>query len=146
MQRSNQDPFHTGSLKLGVLLKALSTVHNLTVTHKSPYHAASSYLLSSPCAIVAALPPTPLQARSGAMRTCQLLLVLLVCLSSLTQATLHDRARGLRSQGVSEEDIARYKHHHSSNAGIHRQRPEYKEALKLTPMQLTPLKLFWLHP
>ncbi|GFH27692.1 uncharacterized protein HaLaN_26057, partial [Haematococcus lacustris] len=48
-------------------------------------------------------------------------------------ATLHDRARGLRSQGVSEEEIARYKHHHSSNAGIHRQRPEYKEALKDHP-------------
>lgn len=67
------------------------------------------------------------------MRTCHLLLVLLSCLASLTQATLHDRARGLRSQGVSEEDIARYKHHHSSNAGIHRQRPEYKEALKDHP-------------
>ncbi|KAJ9510773.1 hypothetical protein QJQ45_027602, partial [Haematococcus lacustris] len=37
------------------------------------------------------------------------------------------------SQGVSEEEIARYKHHHSSNAGIHRQRPEYKEALKDHP-------------
>ncbi|GFH32004.1 uncharacterized protein HaLaN_31150, partial [Haematococcus lacustris] len=91
------------------------------------------YLLSSPFESIAAPPPTPSQPRSGTMRTCQLLLVLFFYLSSLTQATLHDRARGLRSQGVSEEDIARYKHHHSSNAGIHRQRPEYKEALKDHP-------------